>query len=216
LKTGNKKQATILAIVAVGALAFLIVQFLPAKGRGSLIALVTGRTEEPSNAIDSSGLPLVLVRDAFSHPKLALAREDAKPAQDSAAPSQGQLRGTLGVDGFSPATVDSLPGTIEGSESGIADDSDMDPPPTGRLPEENTRPSQQVNKAAMRKLVLRAVVLAGHSVAFISIDGEPERTFREGEAVVPGIRVMAINRDGVKLKIGGKLRFVAVGQEVGP
>src|SRR5689334_6695374 len=68
MKTGNKNQAIILAVIAVGAVAFLVIQLLPAKIRPTLAGLAQRQVVEPPVSTDFA---LTLVGDPFSHPKLA-------------------------------------------------------------------------------------------------------------------------------------------------
>ena len=72
MKTGNKNQAVMLSVVAVGAIAFLVIELMPAKMRPSLAQILpTAGKTEPSIVV-TNDLPLTLVGDPFSHPKLAL------------------------------------------------------------------------------------------------------------------------------------------------
>jgi hypothetical protein len=161
MKVGDKKQATILMIVAVGAIAFLVIQFIP-KGKQALARVIASAvSKEPKLGVTApdNSLPAQLQSDPFSHPLLATKLE--VKATDS------------GPTGAEPPG-DKMPyepprGDIEGPQL---------PAPTGDMSKfgsvKNAGINQEVTMGVGQTISLRAVMRVNSQVAILGLAGDKE------------------------------------------
>lgn len=176
MKTGNKNQATILGIVAVGAIGFLVIQLIPAKirpmlGQGPAAIPVVAPTSMPVD------LPLALVGDPFSHPKLAV---KAPPTQ------AGQS--------FQPDITGNIPLMFGGLPTAVGQVQ-----PTGST--EDIAGKDRLKLQGPQITVL-AVMDAGTPVAMLQVGGKEAKTYRAGDALAKHVRLILVGHSFVEVKIG--------------
>lgn len=90
MKIGDQKKATMLGIVAVGAIGFLVIRMLPSGGPKVLrTASATAAAEQ--GAVNSAVAvpPMTLVNDPFSHPDLAEKKKLAPGGPSASAGTMG-------------------------------------------------------------------------------------------------------------------------------
>lgn len=207
MKTGNKKQAIVLSIVALAAIGFLVMQVLPSKVKNSLAA-ITGRTPDVVATQVPTNLPLALIGDPFSHPKLAV--KPPVPVQTG----QPALNGRIGV--FHPPAVpdangDSGSGTGSGAggntggSSGTNSDSG-----TTSGPAENAGGSQQKQQGP--QITVLAVMQAGTPVAELQVANNDAQMYSEGALLAKGTRLLKISESGVEIRLNGVVHKIATGE----
>lgn len=189
MKAGNKNQATILAIVAVGAIGFLVVQLIPAKirpmlGQGPATGPIVASTSMPAD------LPLALVGDPFSHPKLAV---KVPPTQGGQAPQ--------------PDITGNIPFMLGGFQR-----PDGQVQPTG-TPEDIAGKDRQ--KLQGPQITVLAVMDAGTPVAMLQVGGKEAKTYRAGDALAKHVRLTFVGHSFVKVKIGEDVVTIENGDTYG-
>jgi hypothetical protein len=193
MKAGNKKQAAILSVVAVGAIGFLIYQLVPSKV-GNLAAAITGSGSNaaaaPSSAPDN--LSLLVLGAPFSHPKLA-----AKPVVALAAPQMPSDINKNGKDPFNPgAPTDANSSTTT---------------PAG--PDESAGEGQQEKKGPSIRVT--AIMIVDQPIAMLSVDGGDAKQYSEGDQLSDRTRLISIGESSVTVRINGALHQIATGQTYG-
>ncbi len=189
MKTGNRNQAIILSIVAVGAIVFLVIQLLPAKIRPTL----GGLTSRPvADAPVSTNFALTLVGDPFSHPKLAV-----KPV---AAVVSNPVPSDIDKSGYTPVHWPGLPNVQDTTES-------------GSNPADNAGTHRQKPKDPVITVV--AVVHAGSPVAMLEVAGKEAQSFKEGDLLAPHARLISIGDGSVSVLINGEMHEISTGETYG-
>jgi hypothetical protein len=190
MKTGNKNQAVMLSIVAVGAIAFLVIQLMPGKNRPFLggspaPAQTDGAVHVPTD------LPLALVGDPFSHPKLAV-KEVVEPKQP---PSE--LTGDIPVR---PLVI-----------------GPRLPNPAGVVSSSNTEDSAGDNRQKQQgpQISLVGIMDAGTPVAMLQIAGKDQETFREGAMLDKDVWLLQIGHSFVKVLVRGEVHRIEPGETYG-
>ena len=205
MKMGDKNQAVILSLVAVGAVAFLVFQLMPGKVKSSLMGSSASPSQAPSVATVAE-LPLMVTGDPFSHPKLAI----KPPPKTTAVEPQRDISGhlpvnpglgnpALGSDSGSDSTSDS--GSDSGSSSGLG-------------PEDSAGKSQQ--KAKGPQITVMAVLQAGTPVAMLQVGSNESRTYAEGEMLAAGIRLVKVGDSYVLVRIHGVIHQISTGDSYQP
>ena len=187
MKTGNRNQAVILSVVALGAIAFLVIQLLPAKIRPTL----GGSISQPvAGAPVSTDYALTLVGDPFSHPKLAI-----KPVAISSksVPSDIDKSGHIPVQ---PGAPDGVVTPVSGSN------------PADIAGGHRQKPQGPV-------ITVVAVVHAGTPVAMLEVAGKEARSFKEGDLLAPNARLISIGDNSVIVLVNGEVFDISTGDTYG-
>ncbi|GEM_PF-6679410 len=186
METGDPKQVAVLALLAVGAVGFLVTR-LGARGSAPVaIAGATVRKAAPSRPAGS----LTVMRDPFSHPKLAVKPTtiDVPSEPPTTLPSEARpspLTGDLPKVPFLPTAVAAVPLS-------------PDAPPKAEAEAPKKAPVAVVTTVA-----LEATAGATDAVAFLSVDGAESRAFRANEFVKGAVRVVRVD-EGAVLLAGAK------------
>ncbi len=211
MRVGDPKQARILSVVAVGAVAFVIIQLMP--GGGSTVGKVSqhiqdrlqGRQDsnEDANGV-SRRYPAILARNVFDHPYLSKSKPESTESGDVADSGES-------VDQGSKASVSRRDGD---DASGVL------PPALPGLPPFDTVPSEKGKAAVPTEpagepvkptvITIDGVILRPSPTALISIDSQ-SMTPTVGDLVAKGYRLQKITEDGVILSRKGKQKTVPVG-----
>src|SRR5436309_11255519 len=115
MKTGNGRQAMILAIVAILSIGFLVYQLMPAKMR----PMVLGGSRQAAGiapTMDSTdNLSLLVIGNPFSHPKLATKSIAPAPVSEVAngIDKSGQMPVTLGTLPYTDSAIQPASGPAE-------------------------------------------------------------------------------------------------------
>ena len=201
MKTGNKSQAVILTVVAIGAIGFLVIQLLPAKLK-PIVGLSTSAASGSQTSIVDTNLPLMLVGDPFSHPKLAVKKEAQSPGPK---PPREILRGAfpLGLPGLDAPGVEPMSGSGDGGSE----------PDLGSKTEENAGTSQQ--KQQVPQISLVGIEDAGTPVALLQVGNEEERTYRAGEKLAKGVWLTVVDHGFVEVRVGDEDHRIGLGEKYG-
>lgn len=211
MRVGDPKQARILSVVAVGAVAFVIIQLLP--GGGSTVGKVSqqiqdrlqGRQDENEEAsVGTRKYPAMLARNVFDHPYLSKSKPDSNDSADVAESGESVDRGSKPSE----------------SRQDRDDASGVLPPALPGLPPFDTVPSDQGKATVATKtageavkptiITIDGVILRPSPTALISIDSQ-SMTPAVGDMVAKGYRLQKITEDGVILSRKGKQKTVPVG-----
>ena len=233
MKVGDTKKATLLGVVAVGAIAFLVIRMVPSGGSKAMTRVAASSTSDsPAAGAKVAVPPMTLVNDPFSHPDLAAkkAKRDDEMAGDAAKAGAGQAPGAGKTDGATASGPDGghlnpyQLGTGEvsresGAGSGLPDarpDGSATHPATGSEKGLSGPPAppKPIDRPQV-SLMLNGVVSAGNSVAFIAIGKDDPKAYEVGEALptTPAMRVVEIQEGKVILKGKGKTVVLQVGHE---
>lgn len=197
MNVGDKKQAIILSLVAVGAIAFLGSRLIPPKLPALLRSASTGEPKsEPVAAVSTN---LILAHDPFFHVRLVHRGQEPSEGEQKDQPTDHQDPNTT------PITVGPLPGMPSPMVPGSA------------LDKTSTKDQAPKNRANVTgkpmQLRLQATMTVDQGVAQMSINGGDDRTFRVGNQVVKGVSVVGIDESGVTLQRNGKALRLRVGDE---
>ncbi|HZH98505.1 MAG TPA: hypothetical protein VEX38_05995 [Fimbriimonadaceae bacterium] len=200
MKTGNPKQVTVLAIVAVLAVGFVIYQALP-KIEKAAPQTPTQLPQQEQGQFVQAGLPQALIGDPFTHPALFKKLSPAEKSEEAPPKLSGKLDG----DGYKPARPD-------------LSDFFYGPFLEGDQPGENAGNGQQSQQEPKRTaLTLSAILATEENVALIAIDDEGSKRFGKGARIGPAT-VVSISDSQVVLSYWekGKPKRIAlrVGQKV--
>lgn len=190
MKTGNKNQAILLSVVAVGAIAFLAHQLMPAKfiPLGS-VAAAPRAASTPS--ADLSKLPLTLLGNPYSHPKLA-----TLPTITAAAPIS-DIDKNVPFDPFAgPLAKASI--VTWGSGSNTADSAG----------EDRQKPQGPQIRVA-------AVIAVGEPEAMLEVNGKEATPFSVGDLIASNARLVQVSDASVKVRINGIVHEIAMGATYG-
>jgi hypothetical protein len=190
MKTGNKNQAVILSIVAVGAIGFLAIQLTPAKlGPASANP---GQSSTSAAAIGiPTDLPLALAGDPFSHSRLATKRVTTDPGM--------RPRSEFGLD--APPLKPLGPyGENYDTQS-------------NQGTEENAGIDRQ--KPQGPQISVLAVMRAGTPVAMLQVGGKEANTYMQGELLSNGVWLVAIGGNYVKVRVNGEVHRIDIGDTYG-
>ena len=178
METGNPKQVAALAVVAIGAMVFLVTRLgsrTPVAG-----AVAVRQADRP---VEKPNAPLALLRDPFSHPRLA-PFEAKRPVASKEKPPKKPFS-----IGGSLVAVNPLP-------SPAFAESPVEPI---RL-EEPVREKHAATKAPVAVSVsLEGVVGTDDPVAFLSVDGADSKPFRASDPIVRGVRLLRVGDGAVML-----------------
>jgi len=195
MKTGNKQHAILLSVVAIGALAFLVVQLKGIAAKNSVPpagvpAPVAGASKGPAN--DSPDLPRTLFSDPFSHPALPKAA-----AEQQSQPSATQPKPTTTAEKLEP-----LPGRIEVT------------PLKPEVVPVDTRRSEQAPRQVGPVVCLQAVISSPTPVAFLSIDGKDPQKVTPGQTVLSNLSIISIMEGGIEVRLTNGIRKLKVGETI--
>lgn len=73
--------------------------------------------------------------------------------------------------------------------------------------------SAEAKLAEPTKVVLRALITASTTLAYIEIDGKPARAFKAGDAVLKGLKVQNVSKRSIVVLHDGEPTTLRVGQE---
>lgn len=191
MRTGDVKQAVILSVVALAALVFLGVR-VPPRG-SSLLPMLGGAPRETVSATLPTGesLPLALVGNPFSHPKLAPPQQ--RPAAANPRPDIDKS------GGFAPMAVDELP-----NPNGR---------PTSDPPEESAGIARQQEQEP--RISLNAIMRVEGPVALLSLNRGKAELHKSGDELTKGVRLVDIGQTEVTLSVFGRKRVLQVGGSLG-
>lgn len=196
MKTGNKTQAVVLSFVAVLAIGFLVYQLLPSKVKPSIAGVAqTGSSVAPSATADvSQELPLHLIGNPFSHPKLAT---HVAPAERKAPPPL-----PVGIDksgSFTPVLGE--------------------PSATGGTAESGSQPAESAGNTRLKqqepRIKLTAIMRVGDPVAMLEVDNRPGKAYGEGDLLANRATLVSIGDGAVTVRINGVPHEIALGHTYG-
>ena len=187
MKTGNKSQAMILAVVAVLAIGFLIYQLLPGKEKPSFVARAPEVSLSPSAGAVAT-LSLEVAGNPFSHPKLAPSEPAAVPKAQP--PSQIDKSGSVTpVSPEMPQVAGQTPGTNAAENAGKT-----------RL------------KIQGPSIKLTAIMRVGDPVAMLNVNDKSGQTFGVGDLIDPKTRLIAIGGSSITVEFLGEEHEIATGE----
>jgi hypothetical protein len=190
MKTGNKSQAVLLSVIAVGAIAFLAHQVMPAK-LVSLGLVSTAPTVASTPPSDQVKLPLTLVGNPFSHPKLA-----TKPAVVATTP-------TVDIDKNLPFDPFSGPLGRPSNDAGASGSNTADSAGKDR------------QKPQEPQIRLAAVIAVGAAEAMLEVNGKDAQAFSVGDLVTANTRLVSVRDAIVAVRINGVVHEIAMGETYG-
>ena len=185
MEIGNPKQVGALAVVAVGALIFLFTRLDSRTPAGLPVAM-----RQTESTAKKRTAPLTVLRDPFSHPRLAPVEPKLPEiARDESPKKPISLGGSL-------AEIDPLPSprSIETPLSPLVQGEPVRQEPT------------EIKRPVAVSVSLEGVVGTSDAVAFLSVDGAESRPFHASDPIVRGVRLLRIG-DGVVVLGGLKGRF---------
>lgn len=202
MKVGDSRHATLLTIVALGAVGFVIIQVLPANsGKAS----ASGESQVSGAGSLDQGQPVSssLMTDPFSHASLAVdrAKEVADAANAKRLATEREVRAAEG--GVAPWDASQF---MSGPLPGASLRPDATP-----VPVKNTGPNRQLDQAPEVVIELQAVLEVKDRAAFLAVNGEEARTFRQGQTIAEGIRLKRIFEDGIVVSSGNKSFRIPIG-----
>jgi hypothetical protein len=200
LKIGDPKQAIILSVAAIGAIVFFVTRLIPSKPSVAVDAnrVAASQTGPASTA---SGLPVEVLRDAFSHPKLTehfLASLPLAERQKAIAKPSPLLDLLPGGGEFEPVTH----GIIEPALS------------EEEIPNKNTVTARQEDGEPKSKIELKGIMRATSLLAVLSIDGHESVTARLGEYIDGTHRITQFSQNAVQISSERGKTWLFVGHEV--
>ncbi|MEI7576645.1 MAG: hypothetical protein WCK51_07115 [Armatimonadota bacterium] len=221
MKTGNPKQAVILAVVAVGAIGFL--------GTSLFSTFASGSTPAPApvEIKEKSPDPAVTTTKPSSEKLPATEPGESEEIESDLPPKIdktpfGKLEpkkpiATVG-DKKPPA---SLPKAGRKGSQAERETTPLDPtsenhpglPATGELPAGGGEAPENADTPKPIMIRFEGFVDAGNPVAIIRI-GESQYTADQGEGLPYGIRVIAMTSEKLTLSIRGRRKSVWIGREV--
>ena len=188
---------SVMATAAVGFLAFSV------AGLGKTVVSRMSASPRDTEEVKESQttLPLELLGDPFSHPKLTA--EAAKPGAIA----------TPGATTMPPA----LPGGVTGLTGVGPFQVGLDPQfPGGDQPAESAGLNRNMEGGRRLSVSLTAIVKVSRAVALLSVNNGETRAFRQGDLVCPGLRLIEIGSGAVTLRTPEKTFELKVGGEAKP
>lgn len=196
MKTGNKQQAIVLSVVAVGALGFLGLQVKGIAARNAVQPLAnqpaaTGPAKATAGV--DRDLPRTLFSDPFSHPALprtvTASTEPTAQVQTAKLPTQ---------------KLPQLPGHIE-----------LTPlRPDAAQIEAGAEDRSAPRAASGPTLCLQAVISSPQAVAFVSIDGKDPQKVTAGQTIFSGLAVTSITDGAIEVRFAKGTRRLRVGETI--
>lgn len=198
MKTGDKKQAVILSVVAVLAIAFLGYQLRP-KTKPLVAAGVQEASATATPSEDSEALPLTVIGNPFSHSKLATKSPPKQAAAHSPTPAPNSAIDKSG--GFSPldpASVLALAGS--GKQSAGT--------------EESAGASRYEEQAPL--VTLTGLMSVDQPLAMLAVNNQEAKAYAVGDLVAEKTRLVKIRDSSVVLEVNGKTRVLGLGETLKP
>ena len=200
MKIGNPKHATFLAVVALCALAFFVMRLLPngpRLGASNAATAVAGIGRK--SQVD--GLPVEVLRDAFSHPKLT-----------------ERYLATLPIDkqpNLQPKTrpLNPLFKPLPEAMKGLIEDQNVSVTAAGK-PSENAGTGRQHDGKPKSKIELKAIMRAKTPLALVTINGKDDVTVGLGEYIDTTYRITRFSQNAVLLSSDSDETWLYVGHEV--
>ena len=194
MKAGDARSTRILFFVAVAAIAFGVIEAIPSGAREREADVI--RPAERTAVSAPATAPLEVSNDAFSSPILARReRIDTRPSLTG---------GMRAVEPFIPQIGGMLPGSAAVSPPG-----EVTGKPASPVNAETTR---QMERAPKRTILLTGIVTVGDPVALIAVDGKDSRTFRIGEQLGPGIKLLAVEDRRAVIGFEHQRKVIYLGQ----
>ena len=202
MRSSDPKQITVLSLVAIGAVGYL--GFTLFGGGSKVIGQMAASTERQE---ESGGTPVLsgeLLREPFSHPKLA-----------GSLKLQSQLQKKADKESQATPPKDPAPDALPGALAGAAGYAPVQPKvESNEKPAENAGPDRKSIEVKGPHLALTAIVKVERPMAFLSVNGGETRAFREGVLIAPGLRLISITEGSVKLRTPLKTVELRIGQEI--
>lgn len=195
MKTGNKQQAIVLSVVAVGAIAFLGLQLKGIASRNTPQATPTQQPAagpaQPAANVDRD-LPKTLFSDPFSHPALPRTAVQKQEAPVATAKPDTTTR-----------KLPILPGDPQTSP--------LRPEVVGISPEGAAPPRHESRGPT---ICLQAIISAPEPVAFLSINGKDPQRVSAGQVVFANVSVNTISEGAIELRLGKGTHKLKVGETI--
>lgn len=192
METGNPRQVAILAMAAVGAVGFLVTRV----GKRPVPPPIAAATAARRVAAVPAAAPLVLLKDPFSHARLAPVEPKAIQAPVEATPAK---------------PLPPLPGALPAV--GPVDVQGTLPEVRKAAPEKEARAAPK-SEPTTTTIGLEAIATASDTVAFLTVGGAESQPFRPGQKIVGAIRLVRAE-DGAVVLSGPKGRVTLdVGERV--
>ncbi|MEA2554350.1 MAG: hypothetical protein QOJ65_2526 [Fimbriimonadaceae bacterium] len=204
MKTGDKKQAIALTAVAVLAIGFLGSRLIPSKS-ATVKAVRAAEAAKPELGSDVLDLPLAVLGNPFSHPKLAVQTVKVDQAQTPAPkkpPKTDIDKGKL-PDWAGDTGGDSAPPFDPG-----------DPNSGTTNTEENAGETRKTPRGPRIRVI--ALMRVGHPLAMLAVNDGNSVTFGVGEKILDGVKLAGIGDSFVTVSDFGKLRRIKVGETSDP
>ena len=193
---GDKKQVTILGLVALLAIGFLVTQLIP-KG-GKFVASVTAEPTKQAAEVEAVSLPLEVSGNPFSHAKLA--PEEAKDAE-----------GNGGLSG----SVEPLMPNLEGLEINSAEYmATLWEHEQNKKPVENAGESRKEEEKAPFNLKLKGFAGGTTPMAFIEVRGRTGVPYVEGDELEQGVHLLRIREESIDVRVGKKIITLKLNEEL--
>jgi hypothetical protein len=194
MKLGDPQTTRTVLYVAAAAVVFGVIEMIPSPEGAPAPAAAPPRSAAARP--ERTETPLSVTSDPFSSPLLA---------KSVKSPVVGRPSGS-----FSPILVRD-PGAI----GPLPDVRGMRPPasgPAGPVAPENGGKTRKEERVVKRTILLSGIVTVGAPVALISIMGAESRTYRIGEQLVPGIKLLALQDSEAVIGIGHQRKVIHLGQ----
>jgi hypothetical protein len=196
VKVGNTIHAVVLAVIAFAAIAFLVVRLIPQRPRA--VTAVAASRPAAGTHLTVAGLPVEVLRDAFSHP--ALTKKYLASLPKKSTPAEAEVEAPWKI-----ALGSNLPPAFAG---------DIQPDVKPDQPGENTGTSRQDEGRPKSKFELKAIMRATTPLALITVDDKTDLTVGLGEYIDINYRITKFSQDGIQLAHGSTKSWLYVGQEV--
>jgi hypothetical protein len=203
MKTGDKKQAIALTAVAVLAIGFLGSRLIPSKS-ATVKAVRAAEAAKPELGSDVLDLPLAVLSNPFSHPKLAVqtVKVDPTPTPPQKTPKPDIDKGKL-------------PDWAGGTGGDFSPPVDPGDPNSGATnTEENAGETRKTPRGPRIRVI--ALMRVGHPLAMLAVNDGSSETFRIGQQILEGVKLAGIGDSFVTVSDFGKLRRIKVGETSDP
>lgn len=197
MKVGDKRQATALSLVAIGAIGFLIYSIIPqaakaVRAAGAKPAVETGEVQVVN---------LVLNHDPFYHPLLKAhlqAENDSVKADTNEEPTPKPLSGRLGEQDLGPLPAASI-GPYE-PDASYRPGAKESPSGDHSKPTSSTGP----DKAKPIMLTLQGTMKIDRASAIIALGDGDGKAYSIGDIVLPGVRLVGVGDQLAEISYHGK------------
>ncbi|MHB8635903.1 MAG: hypothetical protein ACYC96_05460 [Fimbriimonadaceae bacterium] len=199
MKLGNPKHVIVLAIVAFGAIAFFLMRLM--HGHGALASKAVAASSNSTRLPTLQGLPVEVLRDAFSHPALTKRYLASRP-DPKEQPSTQDSDSTHPLPG-------ALPNGVQEILPNMATASVASPKPS-----EIAGTARQEDGKAKSKITLKAIMRTATPLALVTINDRDDLAVGLGGAIDSTYRVTQFTQNAVLLTSRDDKEWLYVGHEL--